>query len=71
MKESSVFILPNFTSRLSEHLYSNESKVGAGTAIDSPINQNPSITIATPVKINRFFVFHQFLESNQQWPPHN
>jgi hypothetical protein len=52
IRESSdlFFKIPPADSR---SIYSNETNV-CGTALDSPVNQNPSIALATPVEINRY-----------------
>jgi hypothetical protein len=42
--------------------YVNEANV-LGKAIDSTINQNPWIALATPVEITRDLDFHPFLET--------
>jgi hypothetical protein len=48
--------------------YFNDTNV-LGKVIDSTINQNHWIALATPVEINRTFVFHPFLETTPQQCP--
>jgi hypothetical protein len=63
---SSFFKMPPVVSRSS---YFNETNV-LRKAIDSTIDQNPWITLATTVGITRNLDFHPFLETTpMRWPP--